>query len=190
MWDDIPLQTAVAAVDKGMPYRQAAEMYGVPKSTVHDHLSGKIALGARPGPDPYLSIEEEEELASFLIETAKIGYPHTKRQVLAVVQEMVDAKISTTVSNGWWERFSKRHPKITLRAAVPLSLARAIVSDGAVVCKYFDMLEECLRQNDIFDKPGNINCDETGLPLNPTCLKVVDKVGTKHPSYITSGSRR
>jgi len=190
-WDDIALQNAVAAVDKGMPYRQAAEMYGVPKSTVHDHLSGKIALGARPGPDPYLSIEEEEELASFLIETAKIGYPHTKRQVLAVVQEMVDAKkISTTISNGWWERFSKRHPKITLRAAVPLSLARAIASDGAVVSKYFDMLEECLRQNDIFDKPGNIfNCDETGLPLNPTCLKVVDKVGTKHPSYITSGSK-
>lgn len=133
-WDDIALQNAVAAFDKGMPYRQAAEMYGVPKSMVHDHLSGKIALGARPGPDPYLSIEEEEELASFLIETAKIGYPHTKRQVLAVVQEMVDAKISTTVSNGWWERFSKRHPKITLRAAVPLSLARAIASDGAVVC--------------------------------------------------------
>ena len=133
MWDDIPLQTAVAAVDKGMPYRQAAEMYGVPKSTVHDHLSGKIALGARPGLDPYLSIEEEEELASFLIETAKIGYPHMKRQVLAVVQGMVDAKISTTVSNGWWERFSKRHPKITLRAAVPLSLARAIASDVAVV---------------------------------------------------------
>ena len=104
------------------------------KSTVHDHLSGKIALGARPGLDPYLSIEEEEELASFLIETAKIGYPHMKRQVLAVVQEMVDAKISTTVSNGWWERFSKRHPKITLRAAVPLSLARAIASDVAVVC--------------------------------------------------------
>lgn len=52
------------------------------------------------------------------------------------------------------------------------------------------MLEECLRQNDILDKPGNIfNCDETGLPLNPTCLKVVDKVGTKHPSYITSGSK-
>ena len=52
--------------------------------------------------------------------------------------------------------------------------------DSEVFDKYFDMLEECLRQNDILDKPGKIfNCNETGLPLNPTCLKVFDKVGSK-----------
>ncbi len=147
IWDDTALQSAVAAVDKGVPYRQAAEMYGVPKSTVYDHVSGRVAFGARPGPDPYLSVEEEEELASFLIQTAKIGYPHTKRQVLVLVQQMVDAKgIDTTISNGWWERFCKRHPKITLRAAVPLSLARAMASDGEVLNKYFEMLEEEAQQ--------------------------------------------
>ena len=125
---------AVVAVDKGLPLRQAAEMYRVPKSTLHDHVSGKVSYGARPGPDPYLSVEEEEELASFLLQTAKIGYPHTKRQVLELVQQIIDEKgITATVSSGWWERFCSRHPKVTLRAAVPFSLARAIAADSEVI---------------------------------------------------------
>ena len=94
------------AVDKGVSLRRAAEMYKIPRSTLHDHVSGKIALGARSGPDPYLSVEEEEELASFLVQTAEIGYPHTKRQVLALVQQIINKKgIDANVSNGWWERF-------------------------------------------------------------------------------------
>ena len=55
---------AVVAVDKGLPLRQAAEMYQVPKLTLHDHVLGKVAYGTRPGPEPYLLVEEEEELAS------------------------------------------------------------------------------------------------------------------------------
>ena len=85
-WDDISLMNAMAAVDNGTSIRKAAEMYSIPRSTLHDHVSGKIAYGAKSRPSPYLTTEEEEELASFLIQAAKIGYPHTKSQVFAIVQ--------------------------------------------------------------------------------------------------------
>jgi len=39
-------------------------MYQVPKLTLHDLVSGKVAYGTTPGPGPYLSVEEEEELES------------------------------------------------------------------------------------------------------------------------------
>ena len=190
-WGEVNLVNAMMAIDKGVSLRRAAEMYKIPRSTLHDHVSGKIAFGARSGPDPYLLVEEEEELASFLMQSAKIGYPHTKKQVLLLVQQIITEKgIDANVSNGWWERFCQRHPSITLRAAVPFSLARAMATDSEVLNKYFDMLEECLQHNKIFDTPGQIfNCDETGLPLNPMCLKVVDKVGSKNPSFITSGDK-
>ena len=55
-----------------------------------------VMFGATPGPDPYLSLEEEEELASFLVQTAKIGYPHTKKQYLLLVQQIVDKHLSRT----------------------------------------------------------------------------------------------
>ena len=39
----------------------------VPSSTLHDHISGKIQDGTKPGPDPYLNLAEEEEVVSFLL---------------------------------------------------------------------------------------------------------------------------
>ena len=190
-WEQTTLERAIDAKRSGLSYRRSAAMYGIPTTTLHDHMSGKIDIGAKPGPKPYLNDEEEEELAGFLVQVADIGYPKTKIQVLALVQQIIESKgISATVSNGWWERFVVRHSELTLRAAVPLSLARAKATDPSVFTKYFDILEECLLQNQIFDKPSAIyNCDETGLPLNPSCGKVVTKTGRKDANFVTGGDK-
>ena len=71
-WTDLGLYKALAHVDKGLSIRKVSEMYGIFKSTLHDHVSGKILFGAKCGPDPYV---EEEELACFLVRSAEIGYP-------------------------------------------------------------------------------------------------------------------
>ena len=73
------MESAIAAVQKGVSLRRAAEMYSIPRSTLHDHVSGKVKEFGKQGPKPYLTIEEEE-LASFLVRCAKIGYPHTGQQ--------------------------------------------------------------------------------------------------------------
>jgi len=31
--------------------------------------------------------------------------------------------------------------------------------------------------------------DESGIPLNPRCIKVIDHVGSKNPSHVTSGDK-
>ena len=46
-------------------YRRAAGMYGVPRSTIHDHFTGTYS-DMKAGSKPYLTTEEEEELVSFL----------------------------------------------------------------------------------------------------------------------------
>ena len=68
-------------------------MYGVPKSTLRDRAIGKVAFEAHSGPDPFLSREEEEELASFLVQVGKIGYPHTKKQVLSFVHKSLIIRV-------------------------------------------------------------------------------------------------
>ena len=178
LWDDINMDKAIALCDNGSSVRHAAELCGVPKSTLYDRMSGKVKQGAKPGPDPYLTVEEEEELASFLCKCAKIGYPHTQKQVLGLVQVMLNNKgIQASVTNGWWERFSKRQ-NLKLRTAVPLSYARAMATDEDTLNRYYDMLEDALSVNQLFDKPACIfNCDETGLPLSPKSVKVVNAVG-------------
>ena len=190
-WDSDTLRQAMAAVEHGKSIRCAAEMFGIPRATLHDHISGRIQYGAKSGPKAYLTAEEEKELVIFLLRCAKIGYPHTKKEVFAIVQQIIDNKgIKTTITNGWWERFCQRNPQVTLRTAVPLSYARAMASDRAVIDKYYDTLEDTLKSNDIFDKPGNcFNFDESGIPLSPKSPKVIDEVGSKNPSYLTGNSK-
>ena len=113
LWTDLNMEKAVKAVERGLSFRKASEMYAVPKSTLYDYVSGKVQFGACPGPSPYLSRSEEEKLASFLVQVARIGYPRTKRQVLSLVQQILESKgIEALVTNGWWERFATDIPRL------------------------------------------------------------------------------
>ena len=126
------MNRAVAAVDSGIipSVRRAALAYGLPRSTLQDHVDGKAKPDAKSGPTPYLSSEEEDELVNFLIKCSQIGYPKTRLQVLGIVQEIMSKRRpGITVTNGWWERFSKRHPTVCLKMSVPLSYVRAMAGD-------------------------------------------------------------
>lgn len=189
-YDAISLEKAIVAVENGDSIRKAAEKYGVPRSTLYDHCKGKYQTSSKCGAKPYLTAAEEEELVSFLDKSSRIGYPYTRKQVLALVQQILDSKnINTKVSNGWWERFQQRHPAIRLRSAMPLSVARAKATDYEVLDNYFDMLKETLESNGIINNASCIyNCDESGFPLSPKCPKVVCEVGT-NPTYVTSDTK-
>ena len=188
-WSNINMLKAIQSVEeKGMKIRRAAELHGVPKSTLQDRISGRVQHGSRPGPISYLTMEEEEELAGFLISCAEIGYPHTVSQVLGLVQKMVDAKgrKEVHVSYGWWQKFCQRHKNVALRTAAPLSMRRAMATDREVLNQYFDILENTLKKNHIFNNPARIFiCDETGLPLNPKSAKVACSRGSKTVSCVT-----
>lgn len=192
-WDVSSLEKALSELDRGSitSIRRAALMYGIPRSTLHDHYSGKVELYAKPGPNPYLDLEEEEELSCFLIRCSRIGYPKTRQQVLSIVQEIMNHRHKdVAVTNGWWERFSKRHPQVSLKTSVPLAYVRAMAEDESSLEGYYNLLETTLHENGIFDRPTRIfNCDETGMPLNPKPLKVVSECGAKNPSYVCGSTK-
>ena len=191
-WEGISMQKAVEAVEtSGLSFRRASELYNVPKSSSHDRVSGKVKVDAKAGRDPYLTSAEEEELVHFIMKCSEIGYGYTRKQILSLVQRIVTEKGNeVSVSNGWWERFKQRHPQLTLRTPAPVSFSRAAATDSEVFENYFNLLEETLKANDIFDKPASLfNFDESGLPLNPKSLKIACSVGSKNPSYLTSDCR-
>lgn len=65
---------------------RAAIVFEVPRTTLKDRLSGRVKHGTNPGPIPYLTREEEAELASFLIECSSMGYGKTRREVIDIVK--------------------------------------------------------------------------------------------------------
>ena len=192
-WSQESLDAALAAIEvEGISVRRAALLHGIPHSTLQDHSSGRISRFAKPGPKPYLSVGEEEELVSFLVKCGQIGYPHTRQQVIAIVQQVVESKYDNPplVTSGWWERFVQRHPSISLRTPAPLSFVRAMATDRECIGRYFDLLLTTLEENDLLNKATCIfNCDESGLPLSPKAEKVIIEVGSKNPFHLTGNTK-
>ena len=61
-------------------YNSSKGMYhGVPKTSLHNRIKGKVIHGVKPGPKQYLSVEEETELAEFAIEAASVGCGQTRK---------------------------------------------------------------------------------------------------------------
>ena len=112
----------------------------MPPSTLKDRLSGRVKHGSKPDPAPYLSSDEESELVEFLKTSAKIGFGKTKKEIFSIVQLSLKKKcVSVENFNGesWWNRFTQRHPNLTLRSSDPLSRVRvnAVTKDN--VNRYF-----------------------------------------------------
>ena len=190
-WSEEKLYQACKEVQEGKSIRHAAQSFGIPKSTLHDRVSGKVMFGARSGPTAYLTEEEEDELVAFLTGCASIGYARSKKQVIAMVQSVMHSKgLDKPVTDGWWRSFLKRHDNLTLQTAEPLAYVRAISSQPEILERYCDLLEQTMQEHDLLDKPCQIfNLDETGMPLDPSPPKVVCPKGVKHATSITTGNK-
>ena len=104
MWSNESMINAMEAVRSGMGVNRAALEYGVPKTTLKDRIAGRVVHGIKPGPEPYFTAEEEDELATFLIEVCKMGHGKTKQEVLLIVQKTLKKKRRLTEhfnGEGW-----------------------------------------------------------------------------------------
>jgi len=77
--------------DDGLSRNKAAILHGVLCSTLKDCLSGHVKHGDKPGPKPYLNVEEEQEL-THLMKASNMGYGKTRRDVLSIVEQYVKKK--------------------------------------------------------------------------------------------------
>ena len=113
-WTDVQIDKALDAVQKKtFTVQRAAEEFGVPKSTLHDRISGRVQVGGHSGPSKYLSDEEEDELEEFLVGAAAVGYARSRQQVIQLVQDVTRKGLAVHVSHGWWNSFKRCHPKLT-----------------------------------------------------------------------------
>ena len=186
------MREALGAVNVlGMSVSKAASAYGIPRSTLSDHCHGKVLPGVKSGRPTLLSSFEEQDLVQFLLSSARIGCARTRIEVISIVERMLSyrgGKESVTV--GWWDKFSKRHPELALRTPATLSMFRASASTKDCIDGYFDVFEKVLDDNGLHDQPSLIfNMDETGFPLDPKPMKTVHERGEKNPISVSSGSK-
>ncbi len=96
--------------------------------------------GSNPEPRPFLSQEEEEELADFLANCSKMGYGKTGLHVLEMVEEIAlkkGRKVKKYTTDGCYRRFKRRVPHMTVRRGDPYATVRANCSNRET---YFKLL--------------------------------------------------
>ena len=82
-WSHESMKAAMKAViDDGMSIRDAAEQYGVPRSTLGDRISGRVLPGATSGPRTFLTSDEEEDCLSSAALLRLGTVAHAKRSLL------------------------------------------------------------------------------------------------------------
>ena len=72
---------AMEGVKKGSSIKRASEEYAVPRTTLQDCVLGNVEHGKKPGPEPYLNVEEEKDLASFVELVEDTGFRKTRKQI-------------------------------------------------------------------------------------------------------------
>jgi len=61
-WTETQMRSAMDAIKKGqLSVLRAAVQYDVPRTTLHDRISGRVVHGTNPGAKPYLNKVEEKE---------------------------------------------------------------------------------------------------------------------------------
>ena len=75
LWTNEQMEAAMVSVGNGkMSANKAADLHGVPRSTLEDRLSGRVEHSKNPGPQPYLTHNEEQELSVHLYTSSLINW--------------------------------------------------------------------------------------------------------------------
>ncbi|KAJ8968105.1 hypothetical protein NQ314_002460 [Rhamnusium bicolor] len=144
--------------------RKASRIYGVPKTTIHDRLSGRIAEKPRKmGPSPVLSTAEENVLVGWCINLAKCGFPCKMDDILNTVQKIILSK------------------NIDDRAKIPFVNGRPGKNEYLVIEGAGDILNDPTRI---------LNGDETSFTLCPKTGKVVAPRGYKNIYQVVKGKEK
>ena len=130
-WTDEQLQAALKEVEEGKSKANAAAVkFGIPSSTLYDHLKGKSQK--RYGGCPtVLTHAEEKEIMEACQVLQEFGFPLTTDTVGAIVRDYLKANgrktpfKDATPGYDWWCGFLKRWPRLTQRKPEHLPTCRA-----------------------------------------------------------------
>ena len=140
--------------------------------------------------ETYVNSRPSQMEAQKTVTASKPSQIEAQKSVTASRPSQTETQKTVTISNGWWFKFKKRNPSISLRSGDSTAGVRMNAVNSENIHYYFDLLEEVFEEYGFADHPEAIyNMDETGMPLEPH-PKIVAKKGQKKVRYQTSGQKQ
>ena len=172
--------------DRKLSLFKAAKIYGIPESTLRDHLKHMNRTGeatCKKGRPMILTSKEEDEIAMICDVFIRWKFGIGKKEIVQVVRDYCKGNKRSNLFKGgvprddWWRGFMRRHPQLVQRRPQALQMVRA---ESATVGMIHDWFQNCLKPSleslGLVDKPSSIyNVDESGFLLSGRPGKVIAK---------------
>jgi hypothetical protein len=164
----------------------AGKRYGIPLTTLHDHVHGKVEFGKKGGNGTVFSETVERNIACKNKESASMGFGLTRAQLFLKVGRLgreLNLRTPWKLAPGkdWLYGFMQRHPDVTLRQPVPLTTVRARILNKEVTSNYLSALGNTLEEANLKESPYQIlNMDEKSINLTHKPSKVLAAKGQRN----------
>ncbi|XP_055707136.1 uncharacterized protein LOC129804094 isoform X4 [Phlebotomus papatasi] len=180
------LRNALKCVRDGSTIAYASKTFNVPRTTLHNKLTGKYPEECPNGRPATLSKEQENELVMWIQGCADGWHPIGKEQILDSVKLICKIyKIPNQFANGrpgdvWFRQFLKRHPELNVRKPKSYSLAKAVVT-AEDLTEWFQKCRKYFTEHDLLTiSPDRVfNCDESAFFLTPEDGNVLARKGSR-----------
>lgn len=184
---------ALLSIQEGMTIREAAEEYHIPKTTLHNRISGRSQSPKKKGRKPVLLKSEELALAEQLAILGDYGKAMDVEELKRYVKYYLDESgrsVSLFEDNipgtEWVRGFMKRHQNmLTKRMCQNISRRRAAVS-VTIVQEYFEKLKKTM---DGVPAANIVNYDETNLTDDPKGKLQIFRRGCKYAERVMNTSK-
>ena len=189
---------ALTAVRNGMSQRAACVTYNVPRTTLQNRLFNKVKKIV-PGPDSFLSVQEELNIVEWVVSNWERGFPRRQEDIKASVKQFLDqSPRQTPFKNNipgkkWYASFLKRHPQLVTRTTEAITDASSKISKTDIQgwFKKIRIYLESTNCSDILNDPSRIyNGDETNFLLCPKSGKVLAPKGCQIVYDIDQGQAK
>ena len=153
-------------MDQGLKLKTTSQIFGVPTTSLCDHLYDKTLTRQR-GNALVLRADEEQKLVDYIFKMEDLGHPLTTVELrlkvaLATQTRAIPWSATGLSSKGWFRRLRIRHPEIATRKSQGLDISRARALCPIIVETLYANLEELY--NAFYYPPSHIwNCDESGV---------------------------
>lgn len=155
-----------------MAVQRAADMCGIPESTLRDRVKGKVkSLMTKSGPGPVLGMEEEGRLVEYIQQMCQYGYSYSRTDIINIASDFAiilgKREPSDGLTHQWYYKCLERWPDMTINRAA--SIKKQLVKATSVDCssKYFLHLQELMNKYNLNNKPDSIFIiDEVMIEVN------------------------
>lgn len=134
------IRTALEGLSSGKykTISEAACTNGVHYDQIQRRAAGKVKWYRRNGPEPFLTLGEEQQLSCWVTTMSNKGFPVTPKQLKESVQKMITQESGKSLfrngrpSNSWYRGFLSRHPEVKPKLSIQsLGMAGTKLTKGA-----------------------------------------------------------